>query len=803
MSDWSLSVRDWLLGRLKYPDQTPGEGIETTFEHTWPGPPWLTLLGLLLLLAVVAAIYLREPTASRWRLAVLLALRLALLGLAVFMLYGWVRHRHRTELPDLIVAIDVSESMSVTDDYEDVDVRQAVQQLASSTSRGPPSRIQLAAALLTDEQRGWLTPLQERYRVKLFRLGASAQRIEVGSQGPGTAEVRGLRGVDPTSRLGDGLLEILRSQRGHSTAAAIVLTDGNTTDGASLSEAAGYAREKSIPLFLVGLGSEQPPRDVRLSDLLAEEIAFLGDVLSFDFKLHSQGFTGRQATVRLRRTDSADVLAEEVIDLPEDQVALPIHLSHRPTEEGTFEYAVEVEPRTEETNHSNNRLTRTVSVRNATIRVLLVQASPSYEYRFLKNLLARAIQHGDGVQRAVELTAVLQESDLAHTDDTLAHSPPLQREALFAYDVLVLGDCNPAYFSRSVMENISDFVTERGGGVIFLAGPNFMPLQFQNTPLTPLLPFNLATAAVPEAEELAGAGFSVQPTALGLESPLLQLGDSPEESPAVWKQLPRVRWLLEISDVNTHALILAEHSTRRNLSGRKLPVLLLQFVGAGKVAFLATDETYRWSRPVEHEKYYARFWMQMLRYLSRSKLLSDEVPATLMTDSAKYQHGETVRVRVQLRDERLAPAANEGVTVTLEDEQGKRRPVVLTRLGDNRGLFEAVLSELAVGAYRVTLATPTLKQAPPPHRFAVESPRGELSRLAMNAADMHAAAEASDGRFYSLRYANRLPHGLPSGDQVRIEPLPAEPVWNSSWVAALFVLLVTTEWLLRRGSGLL
>jgi hypothetical protein len=37
---------------------------------------------------------------------------------------------------------------------------------------------------------------------------------------------------------------------------------------------------------------------------------------------------------------------------------------------------------------------------------------------------------------------------------------------------------------------------------------------------------------------------------------------------------------------------------------------------------------------------------------------------------------------------------------------------------------------------------------------------------------------------------------------VRIEALPPEPIWNSPLVAALFVALLGSEWMLRKRWGL-
>ena len=60
-----------------------------------------------------------------------------------------------------------------------------------------------------------------------------------------------------------------------------MFTDGVTTDGKVLTEAAQYARRRSVPLFFVGLGNERPERDLKLADLLADDVAFVGDTVHF------------------------------------------------------------------------------------------------------------------------------------------------------------------------------------------------------------------------------------------------------------------------------------------------------------------------------------------------------------------------------------------------------------------------------------------------------------------------------------------------------------------------------------------
>ena len=97
---------------------------------------------------------------------------------------------------------------------------------------------------------------------------------------------------------------------------------------------------------------------------------------------------------------------------------------------------------------------------------------------------------------------------------------------------MILGDVNPALLNATALQNLADFVDQpaKGGSLVLIAGPSYMPAAFRDTPLARLLPFAVDRVRYP-AETLT-EGFVVQPTDLGLASPAMQLGDTPEETAA-------------------------------------------------------------------------------------------------------------------------------------------------------------------------------------------------------------------------------------------------------------------------------
>ena len=91
-------------------------GLEPSYYHRFPFPPWVSFLVLLLAVLFVLLV-------SRWpkvavagpALYVLVSIRLALVLLALFMLHGWMRQQHVTDLPDLVILLDESASMDLED----------------------------------------------------------------------------------------------------------------------------------------------------------------------------------------------------------------------------------------------------------------------------------------------------------------------------------------------------------------------------------------------------------------------------------------------------------------------------------------------------------------------------------------------------------------------------------------------------------------------------------------------------------------------------------------------------------------
>ena len=142
-------------------------------------------------------------------------------------------------------------------------------------------------------------------------------------------------------------------------------------------------------------------------------------------------------------------------------------------------------------------------------------------------------------------------------------------------------------------------------------------------------------------------------TAEGRISPIFRFGDDEARSAEIWQNLPELYWFFEAPRKKPGALVLAEHPTLTGTEG-KLPIMLYQFTGTGKTMFNAVDDTWRWRFRVG-DRFFGRFWIQMIRFLARSKLLNQR-QAEVSTDRNRYQRNQPIQLRVRFPEPRIAPA---------------------------------------------------------------------------------------------------------------------------------------------------
>lgn len=761
---------------------------ETLIEPDWPISPLVFFAVAAVVFSVSmfsyrAQLHLSGFNTNRWRWLQAISLATLRTGsclLVLWMLAGWMLQPFATEHPELHLLVDVSSSMGTLENNK-----------PESPSAGT-SRLQKVQSRLAE---GTLQKLEEKFHVRAFSIGDQLKEIER-NDGLFEASLRKLENNQTHSRLGSAIRDSIGLSRGQSVAAIVMFTDGINTDGISLADASLIAKERKMPLYFLGIGQPQQSPDLRIRDVLSDPVVFLGDSVSMQVLVERRDLAQVQSVVRLVDPLRQEVLQEQKLVFGKEETEHWVQMEWKADRAGRRNLVIEVPVEQKELDTSNNRVERSIEVRDTAIPVLLIGGAPGYEFRFLKHLLERTRQTGAPDQPAFDVKTVLEQADPDYVlqDATSLPALPAGEGSLQKYDVVILGDASPSLLNRSFMQSLNQFVSIDGGGLMVLAGPEFMPHRFRDTELGKLLPIELSKLEEPTMEpamEVAPFRWKLNEE-ISLPLPL-RLDGASEVNRKRWEILPVQSWRHKGVVPKSVAQVLARSDDG---SSNHEPLLVAQFVGAGRVAFQATDETFQWQSHFGDDIYYQRYWTQMVRWLSRNRSLQKQ-DAELELDANRYRTGSIQTVTLQLS---VPMARNPVLRITQGNKQ--IQTVAMEKHPDFPSAYRANLSNLSPGSYKIEWVSDddTLKAM---KEFTIDPVPGELASLDPDIVAMKEAAKATKGRYLSWNEMNDLEKYLPNTGLIRLQPLAKIPFWNHWIFTALLVLLLATEWSVRRVLGLI
>ncbi len=634
------------------------------------------------------------------------------------------------------------------------------------------------------------------------------------------------------SQLGAAVRQVINDYRGSSLSAVIMLTDGVTTEGEDLTKASKYAREMGVPLYFVGVGDAHEVRDIYLHNLQAQDTVYVNDRMFFDLKVTGKGYGDKEVHVKLREKGKDEVLDDKKVKLDPSGKPVDVTLKHQPKKPGEKVYVIDTKVLDDEAEKDNNRLEKAVTVlETKLIKVLYVEGQRRYEYHFLKTLLERESNRIKG-NKTIQLHVLLLDADpgYARSDRSALVEFPTRKE-LEEYGVVILGDVDPQATPRMPkmeehLKDVADFVKERGGGLLMIAGERYAPLAYRNSPLKDVLPIEVIGEDKEEADVSRQEGYRLVLTPAGRAHPIFRSERAQDEKDNVdiWNQMREMYWWSEGYVPKRAAEVLAVHPTvaaTERKGGRRGRERVARRMGRrspstrwwcstssarGARMFFGFGETWRWGHR-ENQARYNNFWLQTVRYLARNRLGRIDLKLDRQTH---YRRGEPITVTVRFPDDAPPPAKDAEVKVVVErklpgkDGQREIRTIGLDRVEGSRTTYEARVTQTPEGEYQFWLSVPAVPDPKPRAECKVTAPPGEMYGLRMNQPDMEEAAAETRGKFYTLASADRLLDEIQVGNRVTVSTSGRPMIlWNQVVFFLVALLLLSTEWLLRKRMNLL
>lgn len=743
---------------------------------------------VLVVLSIVA--YARTWSGRRKANTFLLVMRLAVIAAIATLLMGPSNIAPRTgenSRPQLTVLLDASGSM-LTDDC--------------SRERKPQSRIDCALGQwLSSQQRQKLSDI---YDVRFMSFSGEVSPLSDAALSRPGAELATGRATNLAQCVSKAILDLPGQSRDW---AVLVLSDGHDSGDVPLQSAALLGRARNCPIHAVCLGGQGVQPDQALAAMCKEEYLLAKEPGQIIAKVYQVGYNDKKATVRLHADGHDDAKTVEFKGQPSVTVSFPI----AEAKAGLYEYKVSVDPLPGETELGNNAQSVFCQVTDQKIKVLLLEGEPFWETKFL----AQSLRKDPGV----ELTQITRVSNRKQESviTNVAGGPsaggavaaekvelPKTAEEFAKYDVMILGKGIEQLYEPAVAQLLPDFVSRRGGSIVFVRGQAYDP----ETPAGRQMGRDLAVIE----PVVWGRGYlhnmSLSLTADGRGSPCFRFAGLTQDVTEAVGAMPGFAVMPVVEREKVSAVVLATDvppgAARGAGTAGGQPGIVQMKYGRGQVIAILGEGLWRWSLLAPdmkaYDSVYDEFWSNTIRNLAMGSDFLPGQTVCLKIGRSSVRLGDPVMMEAVFKTAPSGAAAGQ-VKVTLTGPDGKSQDVpVAAATGRVQGSF----TPRQTGVYRAMLETPGMNPPRQEKRFSVFDVNFERLQTAANPEAMRLLAEQSGGLFFPAGSpAGGLPEALAKHQESRGVLPQVNFLWDKAPILVVLLVWMGAEWLGRRRAGLL
>jgi hypothetical protein len=570
----------------------------------------------------------------------------------------------------------------------------------------------------------------------------------------------------------------------------LVLSDGDWNMGASPDLTARKYRTRGVPVFSAVVGRDTPLPDLSIEEVRVPGFGLLGEQVAIGFRIKSTLPRDVELPVELLSDDSEDQTQSRSLTVPAFSEIQDSFLYY-PETDGSRDLKISIPVFEEEIAAENNFREFTFSVRKETLKVLVVDSLPRWEYRYLRNALER--------DPGVEMNCILFHPGMGPGGGKhYLPAFPDTREALSPYDVIFLGDVGIGEGELTLDDAglIRGLVEQQASGLVFVPGRRGRILSFEGSPLEDLLPVQIDETK-PEGYPLQNEN-PINLTTQGSGHLLTRFEMDDQANARLWENLPGFFWSAPVLKSRPGTDVLGVHGSLRNQWGR-LPMLVTRTAGSGHVLFMGTDSAWRWRRGVE-DKYHYRLWSQVVRWMAHRRNLSEKEGIRLSFSPENPQAGDRVFLQASVLNRAGFPLEADTVQARLTTPDGTIQQLKLQRVEGGWGVFEGDFISTLHGDHTVSMDFPaqgrsletTIEiRSPVLEKIGQPARRRVLASLADTTGGMTAT-------FTELEKLVETMTAVPEPEEeLRRTRLWAHPLWGG-----FLLLLLSVYWIGRKLSGM-
>jgi len=312
----------------------------------FPYSAWWILVCLLVGGAYAFVLYWRETYFEKRTRYILAALRALVVSITAFLLLAPVLRsiRNNTEKPSVVLALDNSQSMTLTQD--------------------------------SNQRKQWLAEI-EKIKSKLENedIEVSLQTFE------NEVDLKKIRFKNQSSDLGKLLSNITSNYENRHLDKIVLISDGIHNQGVSPD-----FLNINVPVYTVGIGDTTARKDLAVQAVFFNKLAYLGNKFPIVAEIKNNGFEERMVNVSLLQNGTS--IANQTVRLRKEDIA-EVDFLVQANQKGMQRYTVAVEVLEGEWTAQNNARDAIVEVIDGKEKILLLAASPHPDIKALRSIIEK------------------------------------------------------------------------------------------------------------------------------------------------------------------------------------------------------------------------------------------------------------------------------------------------------------------------------------------------------------------------------------------------------------------------------
>ncbi|MBI5169973.1 MAG: hypothetical protein HZA61_10830 [Candidatus Eisenbacteria bacterium] len=575
------------------------------------------------------------------------------------------------------------------------------------------------------------------------------------------------------SALGDALAALAALPVERRPDGVVVVSDGVVNAGA---DPVAAARTLGVPVHTVLVG-EPLGADRAIASVETGASARVGEPTPVVVRVMTS--EPRGAAVPVRLMDGERELAHGTVTAPGAGAEASVTLRVTPSRPGLAVWTARVGALDGDAAPLNDARQVAVPVLPGKLGVLVVSAGLQWDLAFLRRALlgdttltiSTRVRERSGWRE-------IRASGAGGAGSAAPSAADLRGIAVVVLDGLAASDVSPAFDAA-----LAGFVRD-GGGLLVLPGASPGLLGLERGKLGASLHVDGVDAAVSEERP--------KPSAAAGE--LLAWDDDPARSAQAWRAAGPLAHVQRIQPGEGDRVLLESQEDGP-------PLLLSRRIGRGPVLMLNGAGFWRWSLSANDDQAAERakrLWRRVVRWLSEP--VQGE-PLRVQPERWLSAGGERVRLLATLQNDAFEPVAGATLTGSASDGAGHSRELAFTP--GEAGAYTATLEGLPAGTWQVNVRAERSGREAGRARseFAVDRWSLEALRAEPDSATLAAVAAGSGGAVTLAADAKRWAGAIETRTLTRRRTASTR-LWESPWLFAAIVTLLSAEWIARRRRGL-